>query len=132
MKHAITSLAAAAVVATATPALSVVSFEVQQGLRHCMMYERHLTGHQCQMKYNPEYRSRMEERQRRIEEERRRAAEERRRAEEEKRRRAAEARKRADAIESERRSKRAQEWSDYQDRQQRSGGWVDPCRVGGC
>ena len=85
--------------------------------------------HDCNMKYNQAYRNAYHEKQR-IEAEERRRAEERRKAEE--RRRAAEERKRANSAEAERRAQRAQEWSDYQDRQRESGGWVDPCRVGGC
>lgn len=65
-KYAITSIAAATMVATAMPALAATthvvkmrSFEVQQDLTRCMRYETHLTGHQCQMKYDPDYRARI-------------------------------------------------------------------------
>lgn len=64
MKHAITSLAAAAVaatavVATATPALSQYRpFSVQQDLNRCM-YRGEGTLHQCQMKHDPAYRARI-------------------------------------------------------------------------
>ena len=78
--------------------------------------------HDCNMKYNQAYRNAYHEKQR-IEAEERRRAEERRKAEE---------RKRANSAEAERRAQRAEEWAAYQERQRRSGGWVDPCRVGGC
>ena len=119
MKRAIISLAAAAVVTTATTALSKSAYEIQQDFGRCLTYERHLSAHQCQMKYDPVYRSRMEEKVRR-------EAEARRRAEEQRRRAAADARRAADRREAERRSRAAAEWARYMERT------GDPCRRGGC
>ena len=120
-------LATIALIATMAVPTSALSFGYPGGISRmssldlCIQW-RLGSHHDCNMKYNQAYRHEFHERQR-IEAEERRKTEERRKAEE---------RRRADRAEAERRSQRAAEWAAYQERQRRSGGWVDPCRVGGC